>query len=291
MAMLLGLANGNVPRNPEGFSADLIEGWARQGIRCLATSFAQPHEVVKAAAPRLRERLADSGIHVAQYAGVNANFVHTDPEVRRAGRESVRVAIGAAHALGATMISSGCGTNSDDYVANFYAPHPLNYSVAARDRLVAELREIAPIVEDAGLLYTIECHQLSVMRSPEVIRDVLDEVDSPVVVANFDPVNLLDSAVAVFDNARRMQEMADVVGPRYGPSCHIKDVLLSTDFVCRIIEVPPGDGVLDYPAFFEAASRLPGPTPLIVEHLDPSRSIEGIRYVRESALACGVELL
>jgi sugar phosphate isomerase/epimerase len=129
------------------------------------------------------------------------------------------------------------------------------------------------------------------MRSSEVIREILDSVDSPSITANFDPVNLLDSAVAVFDSASRMLHMVDTVGPRYGPSCHVKDIRLTNEFVCHILEVPPGEGVLDYEGYFLAASKLPGPTALIVEHLSPEQSIEGVRFVREMAVANGIELL
>ena len=291
MAMMLGLANGDVPTTLAGYTEDLAASWAEMGIRCLAVNFRQPHADVEVGANTVRSRLAEHGVYVAQFAGVNANFVHHEAAIRREGRESVRQAIGAAVQIGATMISSGCGTNSDDYRSNFYAPHPLNYSVDAQGRLVDELRAIAPMIEAAGLLYTIECHQLSTMRSPEIIRAVMDAVDSPAIVANFDPVNLLDSAVAVLENASRMKHMIDTVGPRYGPSCHVKDVRLTNTFVCHIDEVQPGDGMLNYDAYFEAVSTLPGPTALIVEHLDAARSTEGVRYVRERAIAAGVELL
>jgi len=291
MAMLLGLANGTVPRSPELFTDDLAAQWAELGIRCISTSFSRARVEVGRYAQRIKSVLSEKGIHVAQFAGVNANFVHHDVAVRKSGRESVFEAIAAVKSIGATMISSGCGTNSDDFESHFYAPHPLNYTEAARDRLVDELRSIAPAIEDAGILYTIECHQLSVMRTPEIIRSVLDEVDSPAIFANFDPVNLLDSAQAVFDNGRRMSSMVETVGPRYGPSCHIKDVAVSTDFVCHIVEVAPGEGVLDFEAFFAAAATLPGPTPLIVEHLSGDQVSAAIDFVRQKAHDSGVVLL
>jgi sugar phosphate isomerase/epimerase len=241
--------------------------------------------------PELRSRLAGSGIHVAQMAGVNANFVHAAPEVRAEAHRRVLAAIPTAVGLGATMISSGAGTSRDDWESSFYGPHPDNYSERATDDLIAGLRGIAPHIEDAGLHYTIECHQLSAMRSPEAIRAVMDAVDSPIITANFDPVNLLDSATAVYDNAARMRHIVEVVGPRYGASCHLKDVAVTDDFVCRILEVPPGEGVLDFDVFFEVVRRLPDESALIVEHLTPEQSAAGVRYVRERALAAGIELL
>lgn len=291
MEMYLGLANGDVPRHPSGFDEDLLARWSAEGIRCLAVNFLPDPTSVRDEVGALRKRLDAHGIHVAQMAGVNANLVHPDPEVRAIAEASVVAALPVAAALGATMISSGCGTARDDWREHFYGPHPANFRREAQERLVEGLRAIAPHVEDAGLRYTIECHQLSVMRSPEIIREVLDAVDSPVITANFDPVNLLVGAEQVFDNAARMRHMVETVGPRYGPSCHIKDVRVTDDLVCRVVEAPPGEGVLDHDAFFEAAARLPGPTALVVEHLDPERSTEGVRYVREQAQRCGVVLL
>lgn len=291
MAMYLGLANGDIPNEPAGFTAPLIARWAEMGIRSLSVHFVAGPAAVRGDAPDVRARLADGGIHVAQMAGVNANFVHASPEVRAEAHRRVLAAIPTAVALGATMISSGAGTSRDDWQQNFYAPHADNYSERAKADLIEGLRGIAPHIEEAGISYTIECHQLSAMRSPEAIREILDAVDSPVITANFDPVNLLDSAVAVFDNAARMAHMIDVVGPRYGASCHLKDVAVTDEFVCRILEVQPGEGVLDYDAFFEQVRRLPDGSALIVEHLTPERSAEGVRYVRERALAAGIELL
>lgn len=291
MAMYLGLANGDIPAEPARFTEALIGSWTELGIRCLSVHFSAGPAAVVDEMAELRARLAGGGIHVAQMAGVNANFVHADAEVRAEAHRRVLSAIPTAVGLGATMISSGAGTSRDDWKDSFYAPHADNYSERAKDDLIAGLRGIAPHIEDAGLSYTIECHQLSTMRSPEVIREVMDSVDSPVITANFDPVNLLDSAVAVFDNAARMRHIMDVVGPRYGASCHLKDVMVTDEFVCRTLEVPPGEGVLDYDVFFEVVRRLPDGSALIVEHLTPEQSAAGVRYVRQRALAAGIELL
>ena len=40
MAMYLGLANGDIPDEPAGFTAPLIAGWAEMGIRSLSVHFA-----------------------------------------------------------------------------------------------------------------------------------------------------------------------------------------------------------------------------------------------------------
>jgi len=301
--MYLGLANGDIPADPYGFTPDLVRGWADRGIRCLAFGFHLPHDEVARAATDLRPLLDDHGIHVSQYVGINAHLASTDAERRADGIRRIVSAIPAARALDATMMQTGVGTNAvavPGHPHHHYAPHPDNYSPAARDGLVAALREVARIMADEGLLFSMECHQLTTMRSAEVIRSVLDEVDSPAVVANFDPVNLLDSAVAAYDNAARMRRMAEVMlpeggVPRYGPSCHVKDITVGLDLPVHLDESAPGTGVLDLPVLLELAQRLPagrrGGASLIVEHLGPDASYAGIDLVREAAAAHGVELL
>lgn len=292
MQAQLGLAHCNVPTDPSQFTEELARSWSTLGIRCLATGFRLPHEEIgRLHAARLRALLSDHGMHVVQYAGVNANLVHASADVRGRGRQQVAAAARAAAALGATMLISGCGTNHPDFEKHFYGPDSRNYTAEAADRLVEELRLLAPVVEDAGIRYAIECHQLSTMRSPEVIREVLDRVDSPAVVANFDPVNLLDSPWAVLNNAERMQHMADVVGPRYGPSCHLKDVRLAPEFVCHIEEAVPGEGVLDMAAFFKAVSGLPQPVGVVIEHLGTiEQAAKAVEFTRAAAQVNGVEL-
>lgn len=288
--MTLGLANAGIPRDDRAIDAALLREWAEIGVRCIATGFrASPQEIAGRAAA-LRARLDEFGIVIAQYAGVNANLVEADTRRRAVTREQVRAALELGRELGVSMISSGCGTTATSPGRSFYAPDPRNHHPETVDRLIEELRLIAPIAEETGVRYSIECHQLTTMGDPATIRAVLDEVDSPAVVANFDPVNLLSSVGEVYANADAMAAMLDTVGPRYGPSCHVKDVVVADGLVCRIEEAPPGDGVLDFDAFFAQAIRLPGPTALIIEHLPPDHRDDAIAFVVARATAAGVVL-
>jgi sugar phosphate isomerase/epimerase len=292
MNVMLGLANGNIPTDPSAFTPQLVASWEAQGIRCLAVAFAQPYgDVPSSTWHDLRHMLADGGVAISQFTGVNANLVHSDVQVREQGLRRVADAIPAAEALGATMIASGCGTNHPNWAEHFYGPAPLNHAPETEDRLVESLRHVADLIADSNLLYAIECHQLSTMRSPEVIRDVLDRVDSAQIVANFDPVNLLDSANAAYTNGDRIRHMIRTVGPRYGPSCHVKDLAVGTGFICHLDEVAPGEGLLDFGALFEAVLALPGPTALIVEHLPAGRTDAAVAFVRNAARDHGLELV
>ncbi|GAA2447454.1 sugar phosphate isomerase/epimerase family protein [Agromyces soli] len=291
MRARLGLANANIPTEFEGFTEEIVADWLALGVRALALHFLGRHEEVVERGAALRARLNERDIEVVQYSGVNANLVHPSEEVRALALDSVRRAIPAAQQLGARMILSGAGSTSPDHTEAFYGPAAANYTDETAERLVDGLRRIAPMIEDAGLQYAIECHQLTTMRSPAVVREILDAVDSPAVFANFDPVNLLDSSYAVLTSADRIPEMVRTIGPRYASTTHVKDAAVLNDLVCRTIEVPPGQGVIDAADIFRAAAEIPAEATmaLIIEHLNPADFRGAVDYVLARAADVGVE--
>ena len=288
---VLGIANGDVPTDPDGFSAELATSWRERGMGCIAVGFARPAAGISEGQLRdTRSLLADAGISVSEFAGVNANLVHPDADVRTDAVRRVQDAVGPAAALGARYINSGPGSCSPNWRESFYCPDPENFTAAAEDRAVSTLTRIAQVIDGADVGYTIECHQLTTMRSAEIIRRVLDRVDHPRVLANFDPINLLDSAYAAFTNADRIPELVATVGPRYAQTCHVKDVVVTDAMPYESHEAPPGTGLVAVETILAAAAELPGdgPVELIVEHLDPRNAARSVQFVRERATAAGI---
>lgn len=290
----LGMANGDIPSDPEGFSVGLAKSWRARGLACVAVGFSRPAADISVQLMRdVRTMLSDEGIHAAEFAGVNANLVHPDPAVREQAVERVRAAVGPASALGALCINSGPGSCSDSWRMSFYRPDTGNFTSQAEDRAVDTLIRIAQVIDDTDLVYAVECHQLTTMRSAAIIRRVLDRVDHPQIRANFDPINLLDSAYAAFTNTERIPEMIDTVGPRYAHTCHVKDVVVTDEMPFESHEAPPGQGLVRIETIFEAAQLLPGERPidLIVEHLDPANAEASVELVRQRAVEAGITLV
>jgi len=290
----LGLVNGDVPDDPALFTPWLIEGWQTRGVSCLAVAFsAAGADRSPARMEQLRELLAAGDVAVSQFSSVNANLVHPDRDVRSDAVDRVARVIPSAQALGARVIISGAGTCSPRWRTHFYDPHRGNYLPEAEDRIVDSLSRIAELIDPTDLVYAIECHQLGPMRSPEVIRRVLDRVDHPRVVANFDPVNLIDAPHKAFLNEEAIPAMIDIVGNRYAPTCHIKDIVVLEELPFTSREAPPGRGLIDPRTVFAAALRLPGDgdVDIIVEHLGPAEAEVAFRHVRDQALAMGLELV
>ena len=286
----LGIANGDVPSDPAGFSPELASSWRARGLACVAVGFATPAGEISVALMRdTRSMLADAGISVTEFAGVNANLVHPDADVRADAVRRVQAAVAPASALGARYINSGPGSCSPGWRESFYRADRENFTAAAEDRAVDTLSRIAEVIDDTDLEYAVECHQLTTMRSAEIIRRVLDRVDHPRVLANFDAINLLDSAFAAFTNVERIPEFVATVGPRYAPTCHLKDVVVTDAMPFESHEAPPGKGLVAIETILAAASDLPGdgPVDVIVEHLDPENAAASVQLVRERAAAAG----
>jgi len=290
----LGMANGDVPSDPTGFSVGLARSWRTRGLARVAVGFSRPAAEISVELMRdVRAMLSDEGIRVSEFAGVNANLVHADPAVREQAVERVRAAVGPASAVGAACMNSGPGSCSDSWRTSFYRPDAENFTPQAEDRAVDTLTRIARVIDDTDLIYTVECHQLTTMRSAAIIRRVLDRVDHPRIRANFDPINLLDTAYAAFTNAERIGEIVDTVGPRYAHTCHVKDVVVTDEMPFESHEAPPGQGLVRIETIFAAAQRLPGeqPVDLIVEHLDPENAEASVELVRQRAVEAGITLV
>ena len=64
---------------------------------------------------------------------------------------------------------------------------------------------------------------------------------------------------------------------------HIKDVRADPELVVHISEAAPGEGMLDFDAFFEVVSHQGENTAVIVEHLPTERALAAIAYVKRAA--------
>ena len=277
----LGLAQGLVPVNPDDLTPALAAEIAVLGVTRIVTHFeVPPGELAGARGEEIAALLREAGLGVAQCAGVTPNLVSPDRAVRMEGVALLAELMRSAQALGAQMVLSGCGSHHPTFS---YGPSRENHTPAARGRLVESLRELGLRAGEAGMPAAVEVHVLTTLDTPEHVRDVLDEVDSPWVLANYDPVNFLGSLDAVYDSGARARHAAATIGPRLAPSAHIKDVVVEPDLVLKIAEAPPGTGIMDLDAVIESCRHLPEDSTLVVEHFGPEESAAALRVVADLA--------
>jgi len=264
MSMRLGLANGPLPATSDGFTAELadqLQGW---GIHALALHLQDADVIVGGAGRRVRDLLAARDIRVVQSTGFAPNLVDPDPDVRREAHARIRRGLAAAEALGAVMVNTGVGSYHPTFA---YGPHPANHTSVAVDTLVENLRVLCGEAQDRGLLLSLEPHVQTTISDPDTIAAIAAAVDHPALRVNFDPVNLVGTLPEVFDAAAAIGRMGARMGSFLGPSAHVKDIRPLPELVLHLAEVSPGEGYVDWAAYFEVCRSLGEGAALIVEHL------------------------
>lgn len=285
----LGLAQGHVPTDPDALTPEVARRIAALGVRRITTHFeVPPGSLAGHRGEAIATTLADSGIRIAQCAGVRPDLVTTDPLRREAAVAALAELMTSARSLNAEMIVFGCGSLHPTFP---YGSARENHLPETRERLVSSLRAVARRAEEAGMPAAVECHVLTTLDTPEHVREIVDAVDSEWLMVNFDPVNFLGSAEHVYDSGARTRHAAAVLAPRFAPSAHIKDAIIQPDLVVNIAEAPAGQGVVDLDAIVDSCARhLPDGASIIIEHFGPEESELALEHVTGIAARLGVTL-
>lgn len=201
------------------------------------------------------------GVVIAE-VGAWSNVLDPDERRRREALERCRRALTVAEALEARCCVNIAGSRGKHWCG----PHDKDLTEETFAMIVDTVRGVIDAVKPARTFYTLETMPWLFPHSTESYRRLIDAVDRPAFAVHFDPVNLLWGPDRVFHNADIMKDFVAALGPLIR-SVHIKDVILGNEWLCRIDEVEPGKGVLDYPALFSALKNLDPDLPLMLEHL------------------------
>ena len=131
------------------------------------------------------------------------------------------------------------------------------------------------------MVMALECHLLTTLDTPGHVREIFDQVDSPWLRVNYDPVNFIGSLDAVYDSGAVARNAIDTIGPHLAPSAHLKDIVVEDDLVLKIAEAPAGAGIVDLEAIIDCCADLPDGSSLIVEHFGPEESALALQHVAE----------
>jgi sugar phosphate isomerase/epimerase len=296
--MRLGVSGVIVPHRVDEVEARHVAAVRAAGFSGFATRFwDHPGTVTPARARRVRDLFAAGGVTITQATGYWQPLIHPEPPARAAAVATLREAIRLAADLGARAVLTGPGTLNPRAAAlpddqrrwGAWWPDRANHGPAAIDRLVASLREALPAAETHGVLISLECHVLSTLESPEVARQVVEAVGSPLVTINIDPVNFVDTVPRYWANAGRLNEIYDLLDP-YIVSGDAKDILLDDPVVVHLKEMPAGDGALDWPTALRRFERACPDGFLHLEHFPLDAALRGQRFIRQQAAALGIAI-
>ncbi|HEX3349440.1 MAG TPA: sugar phosphate isomerase/epimerase family protein [Acetobacteraceae bacterium] len=245
-----------------------------------------PNETSKADALALRNVLAGEGVRLFQATGYWQNMITPDETRRGESVRTIRAALRLAAWMGARGIDTGPGSMNP---AGPWFPHPDNDSATARRQLVRTLKECVAAAEDAQVYLSLEAHQLVTLRTPEITRDVLDEVDSPWVRCDYDSANWI-TLDTVFDTGAALNHHFDVLGDRI-VSCHAKDIWIENRLTLHLQDGCSGKGLMDFATLFRRMEALSTDYPVIAEGNDTDELPEVGALFHRVAAELGIAVL
>ena len=176
----------------------------------------------------------------------------------------------------------GCsvvGTETGSLNADF-SRHPENGGDEAYQNVLANVRELVREAEKFGVFVCIEAVERYVISSPQRLRRLIDDVNSPNLQVIYDPVNLLWST-----NHERQDEIMDEAHSLLGDRIcivHAKDFTVAEG---QFQEHPAGQGRLHYPKLMRWIKQQKPGVDVLLENTHPSTIAGTIAYMRQAYAA------
>lgn len=185
----------------------------------------------------VRTQAAEAGITISALSGT-WNMAHPDPAYRLAMRARFDLVLQAAQALGTPIVTLCTGSRD---AGNMWQAHPDNATPEAWADFSTELERALDRAAQFGLRLGIEPEPANVISDARTAARILAQMQAPHLGIVLDAANLIPA-----EDAPRQQAILDAALDLLGPHlllAHAKD----HDATGRV--VPPGDGVIDLPAF------------------------------------------
>lgn len=190
-----------------------------------------------------------------QSAGLGAEVVQLceNSGVDRLDEQGLKDLANGAQQLGLTLECGGSGGNRAQMKAGIRRTACLNGHIyrcvldsdgLAADAVIADIRELLPMLRDSGVLLCAENH---FRFSPQTLRRIVEEVDDPAVGVCLDPLNSIAQWIGPEETIRELIPLTR--------TAHIKDAHISrTGTGWKITGTPLGEGHLDLAGYLAAVA-------------------------------------
>lgn len=286
--MRFGMSGCFLPDDMNDVTPEMCRRVRELGFSGIFTRFRanNPHDTPREDAERLRKLLADEGVQLMQVTGYWQNMITPDETARREAVSTIQAALRLAGWMGARGIDTGPGSMNP---AGPWFPHPDNWTESARKQLVKTLKECAQAAEDVGVFLSLESHQLVTLETPEITKEVLDEVSSDWVRCDYDSANWI-TLKEVFNTGAALNHHFDVMG-EYIVSAHAKDIWVENRLAVHLQDGCPGKGNMDFKTLFRRIEALSPDYPVIAEGNSTEELPQVSALFHQTAQELGIRVL
>ena len=278
--MYLGV-QGLMPNNLGDVTEATMTRIRDHGFTGAATRFFDPLSATKELVTTLRQVMDAGGVDPCQAVATHPDLLAASPSVRSEGVLAMQHMCQVTQWLGAGNLYVRPGSRNP---AGSWYPHPDNFTDEAFTTLVDSLKQVCAAAEEYGVMLAVEGHTLSILDTPERIRELIETVGSPTLRFNADPVNFVSSLREAYDTTSMINRMFDVLG-EYTICGHAKDFYVQDRLVLHLEEAAVGEGLLDQATFLRCFEEFCVDGYVQIEHLPDDQ----IPAARESLFTTGVE--
>jgi sugar phosphate isomerase/epimerase len=286
--MRFGMSGCFLPDDMEELTPSMCQRVRALGFSGIFTRFRKndPHATPKHKAQRVHDLLAGEGVWLFQATGYWQNMITPDETLRQEAVRTIQAALRLAGWLGARGVDTGPGSLNP---AGPWFPRPDNWTESARRQLVKTLKACAPAAEEAGVYLSLESHQLVTLKTPEITREILDEVNSPWVRCDYDSANWI-TLETIYNTTAALNHHFDLLGDHI-VSCHAKDIWIENRLALHLQDGCPGQGLMDFKTLFRRMEALSPDYPVIAEGNTTDELPAVSRLFHATASALGIRVL
>lgn len=219
-------------------------------------------------ANHIRKAFQDSNVQIA-VLGCYINIIHPDRNKREEELERFKEYIRFCRDFGCGIVGTETG-NVNEKIA--YTPN--NFSEGPFNEVVESVKQLVLEAEKFGVIVGIEPGVNHPIYSPEIMRKLLDEVNSNNLQVIFDPTNLI-----TVENHKLQDEIFKQALDLWGRNIvvlHAKDYTVHDG---KIKQVPLGDGLMNYePIMSYLKENKPGIN-IIMDEIDPRDIPQSRRFI------------
>jgi sugar phosphate isomerase/epimerase len=232
----------------------------------------------------IREAFARHDVVIAE-VGRWCNLLDADPATRKQNLDNVTEGLALADEVGALCCVNIAGSYNPDV---WYGPHPDNVSPRFFDAIVENARNIIDAVKPKRARFTYEMMGWALPDSVESYIKLIKAVDRPGFAVHLDPCNLINSPRRFYDTTTLINECFDKLG-EWVVSCHAKDLKWEIEMSIHFVEVPVGEGKIDYKTYLKRLAQLDDRVPLMLEHCPDKAAYDRARkHILELGPTVGV---
>lgn len=281
--MYLGV-QGLMPRDLRTVTEATMAKVRAHGFTGVACRFFEPLEAKEDEVKRLRRVMDAGGVDPCQAVAQHPDLVHPDKAARAEGIRAMQHMCRVTRWLGAGNLYVRPGSINP---RGSWYPHPDNFKKETFQTLVSSLKQVCAAAETEGVMLAVEGHVLSMLDTPERIKELIEAVGSDTLRFNADPVNFVGSLRDAYDTTSLVNHLFDVLGP-YTICGHAKDFYVQDRLVIHLEETVIGEGLLDQATYLRRFEQHCPDGYVQIEHLPEDKISQARAAFYKIGLEAGI---